>query len=184
MRSGLGLLGALVIAWPHSATAQASWTTDAYEPRPPMVQPQPSPAARPIEPQPKRPQPGAPHAGYWEGRWEGRWIPSPPPPPVYAAPYAPTYAPQPAYVEDYPPAPPPRRYRQERQAYGDNWSSVSNSASANVVIQTAPMTFTTTETVTEYVVEDSSRLVRRAVPVKPKRRIAKKPYCLCRLAYR
>lgn len=172
MRLGIGLLGAWLIAGPHAAMAQSSWSPDAYEPRR-VERPHPSPPPRPAHTRPV----DHPVQGYWEGRW----IPMAPPPPVYA-PYSRAYAPEPVYVEDYPPAPPPRRYRQDRRGYGDGWSNITNSASANVVVQNAPMTMTTTETITDYIVEDTPRVVRRAAPAK--RRVAKKPRCVCHIVYR
>ncbi len=172
MRLGVGLLGAWLIAGPHAAMAQSSWSPDAYEPRR-VERPHPSPPPRPAHTRPV----DHPVQGYWEGRW----IPMAPPPPVYA-PYSRAYAPEPVYVEDYPPAPPPRRYRQDRRGYGDGWSNITNSASANVVVQNAPMTMTTTETITDYIVEDTPRVVRRAAPAK--RRVAKKPRCVCHIVYR
>jgi len=174
MRLGIGLLGAWLIAGPHAAMAQSSWSPDAYEPRR-VERPHPSPPPRPAHTRPV----DHPVQGYWEGRW----IPMAPPPPAPAyAPYSRAYAPEPVYVEDYPPAPPPRRYRQDRPGYGDGWSNITNSASANVVVQNAPMTMTTTETITDYIVEDTPRVVRRAAPAK--RRVAKKPRCVCHIVYR
>lgn len=174
MRLGIGLLGAWLIAGPHAAMAQSSWSPDAYEPRR-VERPHPSPPPRPAHTRPV----DHPVQGYWEGRW----IPMAPPPPAPAyAPYSRAYAPEPVYVEDYPPAPPPRRYRQDRRGYGDGWSNITNSASANVVVQNAPMTMTTTETITDYIVEDTPRVVRRAAPAK--RRVAKKPRCVCHIVYR
>lgn len=174
MRLGVGLLGAWLIAGPHAAMAQSSWSPDAYEPRR-VERPHPSPPPRPAHTRPV----DHPVQGYWEGRW----IPMAPPPPAPAyAPYSRAYAPEPVYVEDYPPAPPPRRYRQDRPGYGDGWSNITNSASANVVVQNAPMTMTTTETITDYIVEDTPRVVRRAAPAK--RRVAKKPRCVCHIVYR
>lgn len=174
MRLGVGLLGAWLIAGPHAAMAQSSGSPDAYEPRR-VERPHPSPPPRPAQTRPV----DHPVQGYWEGRW----IPMAPPPPAPAyAPYSRAYAPEPVYVEDYPPAPPPRRYRQDRPGYGDGWSNITNSASANVVVQNAPMTMTTTETITDYIVEDTPRVVRRAAPAK--RRVAKKPRCVCHIVYR
>ncbi len=176
MRLGVGLLGAWLIAGSHAAMAQSSWSPDAYEPRR-VERPHPSPPPRPAQTRPV----DHPVQGYWEGRW----IPMAPPPPAPAyAPYSRAYAPEPVYVEDYPPAPPPRRHRhrQDRPGYGDGWSNITNSASANVVVQNAPMTMTTTETITDYIVEDTPRVVRRAAPAK--RRVAKKPRCVCHIVYR
>lgn len=179
MRLGFGLLGAVLMMGAHAAMAQSNWSPDAYEPR--RVE-RPRPSAPPPRPADRRPV-EHPAQGYWEGHWEGRWVPMAPPPPapVYA-PYSRAYAPEPVYVEDYPPAPPPRRYRQDRPGYGDGWSNITNSASANVVVQNAPMTMTTTETITEYSVEEAPRVVRRAAPAK--RRVAKKPQCVCHIVYR
>lgn len=160
MRLGFGALSILMLAHPLPAFGQASWATGAYEPRPVAASHPPAPPPPPVDRHPPDVR-----RGQWEGQWQGRWVT---PPPLPAEPYGYNYIPAPAY-------------RDTGRVVTDGPTMISNNASANVVIQSAPMTMTTTETIMEYVVDDRPRYVRRAVP---KRRIAKRPHCVCHLVYR
>lgn len=183
MRLPIGLLAAMALAGPYAAWAQASWTPDAYNPRD-VERPRPSAP-------PPRIRDAQPHYGgaeQAEGHWESRWVPAPKPP-AYAPPSVRRQVPEPGYVQspvyaDEGFSPPPRADRHVPPRYADGWSQAASSATASVVVQNAPITITTTETITEYIVEEATRTVRRAAPAKAKRRVAKRPRCVCHIVYR